>query len=82
MQEQINTIEMYTTNTNEVFVKGLYEKEVLLEVYSLLGKKVFTTHFNGTGNNRTSLPKIATGVYIVKLQSKVNGSISKKIIIQ
>lgn len=42
---------------------------------------MMTTSFSSNGNKEISLPKLATGIYITKVQTE-KGAITKKIILE
>ena len=62
-------------------IKGLKEGKAILKIYSVLGKEVLQTKFIASTTNQISLPKMASGVYVVQLQTKA-GKLDKKIIIE
>jgi hypothetical protein len=72
----------YVANSKELHIKGLLEEEVIVEVYNVLGKNVFSTKFTSKANTSLVLPKLSTGVYIVQLLDKSNGNWSKKIVVE
>ncbi|MGY0407826.1 MAG: T9SS type A sorting domain-containing protein [Polaribacter sp.] len=47
----------------------------------MLGKRIMTINFDGKLNNIIPLPNLATGIYIVKLQTE-DSTKTKKIIIE
>ncbi|WGH75408.1 T9SS type A sorting domain-containing protein [Tenacibaculum tangerinum] len=76
----LENISMYSTTTNEITIVGL-QGNAKVGIYSVLGKEVLHTTVNSNGVSTISLPKVATGVYIVKLNSEL-GEISKKVILK
>ena len=52
-----------------------------IQLYNILGKEVLKGSFEGNGVNDIALPKINSGVYIVKIATET-GTTNKKIIIQ
>lgn len=66
---------------NTITITGLSEKNIKLEVYSILGKKVLSKQFTSKGASKIELPKLASGIYLVKLKTE-SKEITKKIIIE
>ena len=79
--QTLENISIYKSSENTITIAGLRTENASLNVYSILGKKVISTQFNSTGVNVIELPKIATGVYIIELNSDL-GKINKKIILE
>lgn len=74
------TLKMFPNPVNGDEVTIISNKELVAEVYDILGKKI--TAQNITANQRKlNISGLAKGVYIVKLSSN-NGSITKKLIKQ
>ena len=73
-------VNIYTSNKKEVTVSGL-STNATVKVYSILGEELLSTEAVENSTNRISLPRVSSGVYIVKLASDV-GNITKKIIIE
>ncbi len=66
---------------NILTITGLSEKDIKLEIYSILGKKVFTKQFSSNGSSKIIMPKLSNGIYIAKLESQ-SKEITKKIILE
>lgn len=72
------TIKIYPNPTNgSLYIDLNNATETLVEIYSVLGKKVFQKSINSTEN--LQLNHLSAGVYILKLTQE-NNSISKKLI--
>jgi len=67
-------------NSQVIIVKGLQSKNATLKIFSLSGKQVFDTVINSDGYSEISIPKLASGVYLVELVSDL-GKIPAKIIL-
>ncbi|WP_028890706.1 T9SS type A sorting domain-containing protein [Tenacibaculum sp. 47A_GOM-205m] len=67
-------------NSQVIIVKGLQSKNATLKIFSLSGKQVFDTVINSNGYSEISIPKLASGVYLVELVSDL-GKIPAKIIL-
>lgn len=79
--ETLNTINVFNTNKNELTITGVINKKNQLEVFTILGKKVFSTSFSSNGNTLVKLPKLTTGIYFAKVKNSTS-EITKKIIIE
>ncbi|QTD38352.1 T9SS type A sorting domain-containing protein [Polaribacter batillariae] len=77
----LNSIKIFKTNNSTLKISGLPEGKTTLSLYNLLGKKLVNTTFNSSDSNEVNLPKLATGVYLVNLETE-NGKLNKKIILE
>ena len=77
----LENISIYATNKTTLRIVGLSQGKSNLKLFNILGKQVLNTSFNSNGVFDVNLPKLTTGVYIVKLESK-NGSLNKKIVLE
>lgn len=77
---KLENIKIYATG-NRLQVLGLQNESANLELYSILGKKILRSSFQGNGQNNIKLPELETGLYIIQLNTK-NGKLNKKVIIQ
>ena len=63
-------IELFKPENNQVIiVKGLQTQNATLKMFSLSGKQVFNTVLNSDGYSEVTIPKLASGVYLVELVS-------------
>ncbi|MEY8860466.1 T9SS type A sorting domain-containing protein, partial [Tenacibaculum singaporense] len=76
----LDNVSIYNSSNNEITIVGLQAK-ANVSVYSVLGKEVLNKNITSNGVSNITLPKISTGIYIVKLNSDL-GEISKKIILK
>jgi hypothetical protein len=74
-------IGLYMTNNNTLRIFGVQSGAVKVRVYSMLGKQVHTTSFQGNEMNEVLLPKVAKGVYLIQLETEI-GILNKKIFIE
>ncbi|MDC1261154.1 T9SS type A sorting domain-containing protein [Polaribacter sp.] len=74
-------ISIYTINENSIRIVGVQNGAAKVRVYSMLGKQLHTTSFQGNGMNDVDLPKVAKGVYLIQLETEI-GILNKKIIIE
>jgi hypothetical protein len=76
-----NNFSIYSSNRETLRVVGVQNGTANLQIFNLLGKEVLRSSFEGSGVNDISLPKLALGVYIVKVNMQT-GQLNKKIIIE
>ncbi|CAM1342433.1 hypothetical protein TAMYLO_210072 [Tenacibaculum amylolyticum] len=72
-------VSIYKSSANEVTISGI-TTDAKVYMYSLLGAEIISKEIKSQAVNKIVLPELPTGIYIVKLQSKLT-KISKKIII-
>ncbi|CAL2106316.1 exported hypothetical protein [Tenacibaculum sp. 190524A02b] len=73
-------IKIYNTKRTLV-IEGIEGKEFGMTMFNTLGSRVFEGNYQGTGNNRITLPRVEEGVYLVKVATEA-GVKDKKIIIK
>ncbi|MFY9241990.1 MAG: glycosyl hydrolase [Polaribacter sp.] len=74
-------ISIYKTSNATLRIVGLTEGNANVTLFSVLGKQVLKTNFQAKTISEIDLPKLAKGVYFVKLQHE-DVSITKKIILE
>ena len=74
-------INMYKIDSNTLRIFGLQEGKNNISIYNILGKQVFKTSFKSSQTYNISLPKLSTGIYMIKLQTE-KGTLNKKIILE
>ena len=79
--EILNSVSIYKTSNLNLRISGLEKGNTVVSLFNMLGKQVMKTSFEASSTNDISLPKLATGVYLVKLQTE-NGKLNKKIILE
>ncbi len=77
----LNNINVYKSNSTTLKIIGLPRGRVSVKMYNLLGKKVMKSAFETNGIEEIILPKLFSGIYIVRLKTKA-GRLNKKIIIE
>ena len=77
----ISDVSLYKSAIETITIAGLQTKTARLKIYSLTGKQVFNKIFSSNGYSNITIPKLATGIYIIELTS-VLGKINKKIILE
>ncbi len=79
--ESLTTINVFTNTKNEIVITGMVAKEISLDLFTILGKKVHTTKFSSEGNSKIKLPKLSKGIYLTKVKSNTS-EVTKKIILE
>ncbi|WP_087564578.1 T9SS type A sorting domain-containing protein [Polaribacter sp. SA4-10] len=78
----LENVSVFKTDTSTLRITGLQNNsKTNVTLFNLLGKQVFNTSFKSNGVKDIALPKLATGVYVVKLKTD-KGNLSKKIILE
>ncbi|WP_445749024.1 T9SS type A sorting domain-containing protein [Polaribacter sp.] len=72
---------VYAINNNTLRIVGLPSGIANIKMYNILGKQVMQTSFSSTGVKEISLPKLATGMYIIQLET-ATGKLNKKIVLE
>lgn len=75
------TVSIYKAANERLKITGLSAGKSTLQLFTILGKQVLNANFEATNSNEISLPKLASGVYVVKLQHE-KGAITKKIVFE
>jgi hypothetical protein len=78
--DAIKKINIYSTENKEVVIAGLPSK-ARVSVFNVLGAQILNKEIEGSKRARLSVPIMASGVYIIKLQSDIV-NMSKKVIIK
>ena len=77
----LNSVHIYKTDASTLKITGLPQGKTSFYLYNILGKEIVTTLFTSNGNKEISLSKLASGIYLAKMQTE-KGVISKKIILE
>jgi len=80
LEENTSNISIYSSNNKEITITGL-QNRANLKVFSVLGEELADTNINSNGVSKISLASLATGVYVIKLNSE-SVNITKKIILE
>ena len=76
----LNSVRIFKTDSSTLKITGLPKGKTSFYLYNILGKEMMTTIFTANGNKEISLSKLASGIYLAKIQTE-KGVISKKIIL-
>ena len=74
-------VSVFKANAATLRVTGLQQGKASLSLYNVLGKQLMSNSFEATASKDISLPKLARGIYFVKVQT-ATGALSKKIILE
>ena len=78
----LENVSMFKTDARTLRITGLQNNSnTNVTLFNLTGKQVFNTSFKSNGVKDIAVPKLATGVYVVKLKTDT-GMFSKKIILE
>ncbi|MCI2229796.1 T9SS type A sorting domain-containing protein [Polaribacter sp. MSW13] len=80
-ETNLQNISVYTTSATTLQMVGLPQGKTTVAMYNVLGKQVLKTSFSSNGVQELALPKVASGVYIVQLETE-KGKLNKKIILE
>lgn len=78
VMQTLQNVSIYKSGNQEVTIAGLQAEKTTVRMYSVLGKEVFRSVINASGVATLNLPKVASGVYVVKVSSNL-GEATKKI---
>jgi len=78
---KLENISIYTVNENSIRIVGLQSGAAKVRIYSVQGKQVHASSFQGNGMNDVDLPKVAKGMYLIQLETEI-GILNKKIFIE
>jgi hypothetical protein len=79
--EFLDAVTIYKTDNYNLRINGLQKGSATISIFSVLGKNIMNTSFEASSVKNIALPNLASGVYIVKLQTE-EGSLNKKIILE
>ncbi|WP_189663326.1 MULTISPECIES: T9SS type A sorting domain-containing protein [unclassified Polaribacter] len=77
----LTNISMYKINASTLRITGLSQGKTSVKLFNMLGKQVLNTSFTSNGMQDITLPTLATGVYIVQLET-AQGNLNKKITLE
>jgi hypothetical protein len=77
----LNDVMLFVKDAATISISGLTSGQTKLKLYSLVGKQILKTTFDGSGEREVSIPSLSAGVYLVQLQTKERKLI-KKIILE
>ena len=79
---EISDISIYNNQSDKIIrVLGVYEENAELSVFSMTGKKVLNTTFDGTRRDVFEAKNLTSGVYIVQIKT-LDRLVNKKILLK
>jgi hypothetical protein len=76
-----NNLSIYSSNRETLRVVGVQNGTANLQIFSLLGKEILRSSFEGSGVNDIALPNLTRGVYIAKITTE-HRTTNRKIILE
>ena len=77
----LNSVRIFKTDMSTLKITGLPKGKTSFYLYNILGQELISGLFETNGNKKISLSKLASGIYLIKVQTE-KGAISKKIILE
>ena len=77
----LNGVSIFKSNESTLRIVGLQQGNASVKLFNILGKQMMSSSFKTNGVKDISLPKLATGVYIIQLITE-SGKLNKKIILE
>lgn len=77
----LNSIRIYQTSNSNLMIAGLPQGKSTFKLFNLLGKEILNNSFSSSGNKEIFLPNLASGIYIVQLETE-SGKLNKKITLE
>jgi hypothetical protein len=77
----LDNISIFKSNKTTLKLSGLPNGKSTIELFNILGKQVLNHSFETSGVKEISLPKLASGVYLIQLTTET-GKLNKKIILE
>tara|TARA_R110002126_G_scaffold282967_1_gene431868 strand:+ start:22270 stop:25266 length:2997 start_codon:yes stop_codon:yes gene_type:complete len=77
----LESVRIYKTNAATLRIAGLSQGKANVKLFTMLGKQVVNTSFTSNGTKDITLPNLATGIYIVALETE-SGKLNKKITLE
>ena len=79
--ESLENISVYKSDNFTLRIVGLHQGKKDVQLFNILGEQVMNTSFTSSGVKDISLPKLASGVYIVQIETE-KGKLNKKIVLE
>jgi len=77
----LNGVSIFKSNNSTLKIAGLQQGKAAISLFNIQGKKIFSTSFEANGVQEITLPKLATGIYVIQLTTEA-GKLDKKIILE
>ena len=77
----LESISIYAPNKTTLKIAGITQGKATVKLFNILGKELMATSFTSSGVQEIVLPKLATGMYLVQLETAA-GKLNKKIVLE
>jgi hypothetical protein len=77
----LENLSIYKTSRNNLRIVGVSQGKSNVKMFNVLGKQVLNSSFNVVGVQDIKIPKLASGIYIVQLETE-SGKLNKKITLE
>ena len=77
----LTSTSIYKLNNATLRIAGVSQGKASVKLFNILGEQIMNVSFEANGVKDISLPKLATGIYVVQLQTE-KGQLNKKIVLE
>ncbi|QTD37155.1 T9SS type A sorting domain-containing protein [Polaribacter batillariae] len=77
----LDEVNIFKKNNRTISINGLVDSKILFLLYSIDGKKITSKIFSSNGKSEITIPKLSSGVYLLKVKS-ASKEIFQKIILE
>ena len=77
----LENVSIYKTDNSNIRIVGLQNNNLTVKIFNILGKQILQKSLKSNGVADISIPNLASGVYLIQLQTE-KGKLSKKIILE
>ena len=77
----LENVSIYKTDNSNIRIVGLQNNNLTVKIFNILGKQVLQKTLQSNGVSDISIPNLASGVYLIQLQTE-KGKLNKKIILE
>ena len=79
--EALESVSIYKYDKTTIRITGLQQGKTTISLFNILGKQVVNTSFEANGVQDISLPKLASGIYVLQLKT-TTGKLNKRIVLE
>ena len=77
----LENVSIYKTDNSNIRIVGLQNNNLTVKIFNILGKQILQKSLKSNGVADISIPNLASGVYLIQLQTE-KGKLNKKIILE
>jgi hypothetical protein len=82
VNETLESVNVYKLNNSTLSIKGLSQGKANIKLFNTFGKQLMNTSFYSNGlKHQIYLPQLATGIYVVQLQTEKR-QLNKKVVLE